>query len=185
MTFFGWSPGIGDPTIYGWLTVAAYAIGAACCWWASERAPRRERRFWWALSLVMAFLCINKQLDLQSLFTDFGRFEAQKHGWYAERHGYQVAFIILLGIVTLAALAALLARARRASRPVRGAMCGLAFLLLFILVRASSFHKVDWFINLRLGSLKANHLMELGGITLVTVFSLAAIPNRRKRQLTG
>ena len=23
---FGWEPGIGDPTLYGWLTVAAYAF---------------------------------------------------------------------------------------------------------------------------------------------------------------
>ena len=165
------------------MTVAAYALGAACCWWASERAPRRERRFWWALSLVMAFLCINKQLDLQSLFTDAGRFEAETHGWYQERHRYQIGFIILLTVLTLAILALLLARARRSSGPVRGAMCGLAFLILFVLIRASSFHKVDWFINLHLGGLRANHLMELGGIALVTGFAVAAARGNGTRRL--
>jgi hypothetical protein len=172
---FGWSPGIGDPTVYGWVTVAAYALGAACCWWASERAPRRERRFWWFLSVIMAFLCINKQLDLQSLFTDFARFEAKTQGWYGVRHRYQVEFIVAMTLATIMTLGLLLLFARRASAAVRGAMCGLAFLLLFILVRASSFNKVDWFINLRMAGFRANHLMELGGIALVTIFAFAAL----------
>ena len=179
---FGWTPGIGDPTIYGWVTVAAYAVGAFCCWWASRRAPSGERRFWLLLTLIMAFLCINKQLDLQTLLTDAGRVEAKVHGWYAERHRYQVTFILALAVGSAIAVLLLLRRASRASGPVRGAIVGLALLLLFVLVRASSFHKVDWFINLRLASLRANHLMELGGIALVTAFAFAAARSRGKRR---
>lgn len=179
---FGWTPGIGDPTIYGWVTVAAYAAGALCCWLASRRAPSRERRFWLLLTLIMAFLCVNKQLDLQTLLTDAGRVEAKLHGWYAERHRYQVTFIFALAVASVIAVLFLLRRASRASGPVRGAIVGLALLLLFVLVRASSFHKVDLFINLRLGSLRANHLMELGGIALVTAFALAAAKSRGKRR---
>ena len=62
-------------------------------------------------------------------------------------------------------------------------MCGLAFLILFVLIRASSFHKVDWFINLHLGGLRANHLMELGGIALVTGFAVAAARGNGTRRL--
>ncbi len=182
---FGWTPGIGDPTVYGWVTVAAYAIGAFCCWWASTRAPSRERRFWLLLTVIMVFLCINKQLDLQTLLTDAGRIEAKVHGWYAERHRYQVIFILALAAASVIAVLVLLRRTSRASGPVRGAIVGLALLLLFVLVRASSFHKVDWFINLRLGSLRANHLMELGGIALVTAFALAAARPGGKRRRFG
>jgi membrane-associated PAP2 superfamily phosphatase len=178
---FGWEPGIGDPSFYGWLTVAAYAGAALCCWRASERGPSRERRFWLVLAVVMAFLAVNKQLDLQTLFTDFGRVEAKAHGWYARRHEYQVAFIVAAAVLGLIVIAVLLRRARQASGPVRGAIVGLGLLLLFVLVRASSFHKVDWLISRDLGGFRTNHLMELGGIAVVAIFAFRASERVRRR----
>jgi hypothetical protein len=176
---FGWTPGIGDPTIYGWVTVVAYGVGALCCYWAATHSASRERRFWLLLTVIMAFLCINKQLDLQTLFTDAGRVEAKLHGWYDQRRKYQLLFIILLTVASTIAVLGLLRRMRRASTPVKGATIGLAVLLVFVLVRASSFNKVDWFIHLRLAGLRANHLMELGGIIVVTLFALAAARGKR------
>jgi hypothetical protein len=175
---FGWEPGIGDPTVYGWATVAAYAFGGLCCWRASRRGLARERRFWLLLAAVMAFLCINKQLDLQTLMTDFGRFEAKKHGWYDERRIYQLAFILALAAVSALATSALLVRMRRARPPVWGGIAGLALLLFFIFVRASSFDKMDWLISQHLGTVRVNHLMELGGIAMVAISALAAARRR-------
>lgn len=179
---YGWTPGIGDPTIYGWVTVVAYAVGTYGCWLASRTAPSRERSIWLLLTVVMAFLCVNKQLDLQELFTDFGRVEAREHGWYAVRHKYQIAFILALTVGSLIAVVALLSRTGRTSRALRGAIAGLAILLLFVLVRASSFHKVDWFINLHLAGVRANHVMELGGIAIVTWFAFSATRRSGKRR---
>lgn len=180
----GWKPGIGDPSLYGWLTVAAYAFGAFCCWGASRRKSTSEHRFWLVLTCVMAFLCVNKQLDLQTLFTDIGRAEAKTHGWYEQRHEYQVAFIVAVAVLSLGVILTLLRKSRRASGPVRGAIAGLGLLLLFVLVRASSFHKVDWLISRDLGGFRANHLMELGGIAIVTFFALAATKKRAARRLS-
>jgi len=171
---FGWQPGIGDPTVYGWATVAAYALGAACCWAASQRAPLREKRFWQVIAFVMAFLCVNKQLDLQTLLTDFARAQAKAQGWYDNRREYQVGFILALGFAALVGLLILLTHSVRGSVPMRGALGGLVLLIFFILVRASSFNKVDLLINQNIGGMRANHVMELGGIALVTIFALAA-----------
>jgi hypothetical protein len=177
---FGWEPGIGDPTFYGWATVAAYAFGGLCCWWASRRGPSSERRFWRLLAVAMGFLCVNKQLDLQTLFTDAARFEAKAHGWYGQRREYQVAFIAAVALVAGLAVVAMLWRAREATGPVKGAIVGFALLLLFVVVRASSFNKVDWLISQRLGGMRANHVMELGGIAIVMAFALLA-GRRRSR----
>ncbi|MFL6758842.1 hypothetical protein [Sphingomonas sp.] len=178
LEIFGWTPTIGDPTIYGWLTVAAYALGAFVCWRAAASAPTKERRFWIVLAAIMAFLCINKQLDLQTLMTDFGRFQAKKHGWYDERRIYQLAFIFALGAVSALATSALLVRMRRARPPVWGGIAGLALLLFFIFVRAISFDKMDWLISQHLGTVRVNHLMELGGIAMVAISALAAARRR-------
>ena len=175
---YGWSPGIGDPTIYGWLTVAAYVLGAWLCWRASKTSPAGERRFWFVLMVIMALLCVNKQLDLQSLFTDFARFEAKKQGWYAGRQKYQMAFIFVLGAVSALATIALLVRMRRARPPIWGGIVGLGLLLLLVFVRASSFDKVDWFISQHLRSVRMNHVMELGGIAIVAISAWAASRKR-------
>ena len=162
-----------------------FALAALCCWRASKRGPRRERRFWLALAAVMAFLCLNKQLDLQTLFTDIGRIEAKAHGWYAQRHEYQVAFIVAGIGLSLVVIVTMFRRAARASGPVRGAIVGLGLLLLFVLVRASSFNKVDGLISQRIGGLRANHLMELGGIAMVAIFAFVAARRKSGRRLAS
>jgi hypothetical protein len=175
---FGWKPGIGDPTIYGWLTVGAYALGAFYCWHAANFGPPRERGFWLVLSAIMAFLCINKQLDLQTLMTDIGRYYAKQNGWYDQRAKVQLAFILALGAASTLVTAALLIWMRRSRWPVWGACVGLALLLFFVFVRATSFDKMDWLISQHLAGVKANHAMELGGIGFVTAFAWAATRSR-------
>ena len=49
---------------------------------------------WLGVGLLMSFLCINKQLDLQSLFTDLGRVLATRGGWYDAAPDVQLWFVI-------------------------------------------------------------------------------------------
>ena len=84
-----WSPGIGDPSVGGWLTVALYFGAAALVWGLLRRWPHwssgQEAWFWKLLLIALVLLGINKQLDLQSAFTETARLLAVKQGWYAER----------------------------------------------------------------------------------------------------
>ena len=101
--FHGWSPGIGDPTVMGWVAVAAYLSAAAFAGVAGTRAAfpissrRRERLFWLSLFLVLSFLAINKQLDLQSFLTALGRCLSRTQGWYDNRRDVQQDFVLALG----------------------------------------------------------------------------------------
>ncbi|MFU8883765.1 MAG: hypothetical protein ACNA7Q_15490, partial [Rhodobacterales bacterium] len=94
-----WSAGIGDPHVMGWVTVVAYATCAMAAAILTIRNPFhgpnawRERVFWGGLAGVMAFLAVNKQLDLQTLMTVIGRCHAQIEGWYDDRAGVQRGFI--------------------------------------------------------------------------------------------
>jgi hypothetical protein len=97
-----WSPGIGDPSPVGWLTVVLYLLAAWICLLcarrsraASPHAPpgRWERRLWAAFAVVLLALGLNKQLDLQTAFTEVMRGLAREEGWYEARHQYQFAFI--------------------------------------------------------------------------------------------
>ena len=104
---FNWTPGIGDPTIGGWLTVALYLVASVSCWILArnlrlEDAPRlRERRAWQSISVLFLALGVNKQLDLQTALTESGRVLAQYQGWYQQRQLVQLAFIALVAVTCL------------------------------------------------------------------------------------
>lgn len=178
-----WRPGIGDPSLMGWLTVGAYLAAAWLCLRAyrSARARGPAAR---SLALGWAFLCagmallgINKQLDLQSLITVIGRKVALEQGWYERRHIVQVWFIGGLGVVASGGALGLGLLLRRHLREFWLALLGGCFIALFVFVRATSFHSVDVFLRTPLAGVRANWLLELGGITCV---ALAALRNGRR-----
>ena len=178
---FGWKPGIGDPTVYGWLAAAAYALGAVLCWRASRRGPTGERRFWLVAAVLLAFLAINKQFDLQTLFTDAAKAIAKVQGWYANRREYQAGFIAGLAVAFAAVVLILLLRSRRDRPVVRGAVVGIALILLFVLVRASSIDRIDWLLARHLGGVKVNHTLELASIAIVAICAALAGRSRGRR----
>ena len=96
----------------------------------------------------------------------------------------------VLAIVGVAGLVSLffLIRYHRFWREHPLLVTGLGFLTTFILVRAVSFHHVDIFLRSRVGGLKFNWILELGGIGLVGLAALLGYQNpaaRTKRLAPG
>ena len=177
MTHFNWSPGIGDPTIGGWVTVALYLLASGSCWISAQKLglediPRsNERRAWRAISVLFLALGINKQLDLQTALTEAGRVLAQYQGWYEQRQVVQLIFIALVAMTCLIAAITLLLWARNSLFPTRIALIATTMVLSFVLIRAASFHHVDRFIGQKLLGLRWNWILELSGISLVLLAS--------------
>jgi hypothetical protein len=191
-----WRPGIGDPTVLGWVTVAAYLVAAVGCAVAAWREPmldgtRRPRgkpsRFWLALAVFMLVLGINKQLDLQSLATQIGRDVIRAWGLYSERRELQAGFILVVALICAGAFAAFLWAARRTLKTRWPAIAGMCFILGFVVIRAASFHHIDAFLAARLGGLKWNWILELGGIAVVALaaFRTAMRPPSRPARPSG
>jgi hypothetical protein len=181
-----WEPGIGDPTVIGWVTVVAYFVAAWLCWSCTHRYGKagsgwsRPRVFWALVTLALVFLGFNKQLDLQTWLTLFGKHLAQNEGWYDQRRTYQAAFIGGVAVGGAFSLVGLRALVGRVTPPVRLALIGGVFLGCFILIRASSFHHVDQMLGMNFEGIKMNWVLELGSITLVA--AAAAWELRRLRR---
>lgn len=184
-----WAPGIGDPTFVGWATVVAYFLAGLFCalasWKVRASAPevqarlrRKERLFWMLLGAAMLFLCLNKQLDLQTAFTELLRGLSKRQGWYEARFAYQKAFIASMAAVLL--IGGWLCVRLTLDLPGSVKIAGVGFVLIafFVLIRAASFHHIDRLLGQRILLLKVNWLVELGGIAVVSAGAI-----RRWRQL--
>jgi hypothetical protein len=136
---------------------------------------------WKTLAVGLLLLGINKQLDLQTALTEFGRILASKQGWYEQRQRVQVDFIICVVVVGAWLICSVLLLAGRNLPRLGLALLGIVFLCCFVAIRASSFHHVDRLLGADLGGLKINWLMELGGIALV---GLGAYGERRALRRT-
>lgn len=168
-----WRPGIGDPTVMGWVTVMAYFVAAMACWVAARRGGRRGHLWvWWGLASMLVLLGINKQLDLQSWFTYVGKKTALEQGWYPQRRQIQAAFIGVLVVAAVVGGMVLLRRLRGATRRFRWALVGTLFLAGFIVIRAASFHHVDLFLKAEVAGVRLNWVLELGGIGIIAFAAL-------------
>ncbi|MGB3209088.1 MAG: hypothetical protein WBB19_00135 [Desulforhopalus sp.] len=116
LTCYGWTPSIGDPTFLGWVTVCVYFLTAILCLAVYRRClqPSTQvadnnyfpatRWIWFGLFLAFVFLGVNKQLDLQTLLTAFGRNIARQQGWYAERLALTGAALVVVYVIIRASL---------------------------------------------------------------------------------
>jgi hypothetical protein len=179
MTSFNWSPGIGDPTLMGWLTVALYLSAAiSCCITVrklrlevQDADDAKELRIWRSIAIAFLALGINKQLDLQTALTEMGRVVANLQGWYDQRQAVQVAFIVVVAITCLMAAIILVRWTRRAPVPTWSALLGSIMVIGYVLIRASSFHHIDRFIGQQILGFRWNWIVEMSGIGVVLVAS--------------
>lgn len=162
-----WSPTIGDPSLIGWLTVAAYGIAALLCLRA-VRSPGVPW-FWLLLSMLLFALMVNKQLDLQSALTASARCLSQMQGWYEDRRSVQVGFILAVMFSGFWIALVCLWFLRKHLRQVGVALIGFILLICFVLIRAAGFHNFDALLKTEILSIRINWLLELSGIALIAL----------------
>ena len=164
-----WHAGIGDPTLLGWITVLAYCLATLRCVVKAFGYNKNEDsyHFWVYLALFLLLLAINKQLDLQSWFTQAMRTLAQAHGWYENRKSLQLLFIVFLGVGMLFTLLSIRLYLAQSWHNYPLTWIGIVLLSTFILMRAASFSHIDQMIHYPILGIKLNGVMEIGSIALI------------------
>lgn len=174
-----WTPGFGDRGLQAWLTVLMYlACGflAVAVW--NRRTEPVLRRFWALVAMLMLFLAVNKQLDLQTAFTETGRCLSFAEGWYAYRRLVQLLFILFLGaaVLLMLFLGAQMMRGYLASHwPALG---GTALVGAYVLIRAISFHVIDLASTRRVMGLSMNFILENAGLVLIALNAALLLSGR-------
>jgi ACR3 family arsenite efflux pump ArsB len=171
-----WRPQLDNPNFLGWSVVAAYLLGAIFCGWVALKTGKLDSegsKIWWLLAVVLLFLGINKQLNLQTLMIVMGRRAAFAGGWYGHRRFVQVIFSAAFALLGLCLLVCFAAHAKRFIERNRLAFAGVIVLLLFVVLRSSTINHANNLIGV---DLKGEHwawVLELCGSFLI-IWSAAA-----------
>jgi hypothetical protein len=165
-----------------WIVVGAYFAGAFVSVLASRSGRKRDRRFWVGTAVVLVFLGLSKQLNLQAALSGAARYLAHIEGWYDYRRFIQVLFLLALALGAFFAAAGLLRWMRRSSFSQKAAATGLSLLLLFIVMRATSLHAIDQWVMRNVAGLRAGWWLELAAITVIGLSALAYRGGARGKQ---
>ncbi len=187
MKVINWQFGIGDPTLIGWLSILGYFFTVLLAFkiyfyagniFANEFV-KKQKSFWLILGLVMLLLGINKQLDLHTLLTAIGKYYAHQEGWYQQRREIQFYVIVGLIIFLISMLIVFLKKMRGILIANMFAIIGLAILLIFIIIRATSFHHIDFIMDIYIFNIKLYMLLELLGISAIDTLALQLLQNNK------
>lgn len=173
-----WTPGIGDPTVAGWVTVLVYAVAVVLAYRCAQ-VDWQNGYTWAGIGIFELLLGINKQLDLQVLLTQTGRYLAKQEAWYQDRREVQVIFIAVMAAIFVLLIALIHLRTRAKPRPVRVALLGCSVELVFVCLRASSFHHIDAFLGTHWIGMAANVYLENFGILIVIGAAWTMLNTRR------
>jgi hypothetical protein len=187
-----WRPGIGDPYPLAWMIVALH-FAAGCFCIAAVRQKQidsescldlRSKSFWIAVAVFMFCMCLNKQLDLQTLLDQVSDSLTKREGWREQRRTIEVVFVIACAVVSLVAAIATYYVARVRWRQHHLAYVGIVLLLTFIVMRAATFHRVAVpLTKLSFVRLWMSNGLEIGGSTLVAIGAYLA--TRKKPTATA
>lgn len=170
-----------DRTTFAWIIVVCYFAGAGASFWAWAGAESRERRFWLATAILLVLLGINKELDLQNALTQSARAIVQDLGWYEQRRLMQGGFLLLLGTAGVVAMVFLANWLRRSSLPAKTAVTGIVLLFAFVIMRAASFHHIDYWVTIDAAGLRSGWWLEPVGIAVIGVSALVYRAGRSRR----
>ncbi len=140
--------------------------------------PAKRSLIWFLLSIVLMLLGVNKQLDLQTLMTDIGRYFARADGWYDRRQEVQLLFIVTIGTMGLMMLTLLRRIAKGSFSDFRLPFVGLTLVVAFVVMRAASFHHIDRMLGQSLFGSSFNFIFESAGIIIIFVSAFLRVRKR-------
>jgi hypothetical protein len=175
---FEWRPQIDNPNFVGWLVVAFYGLAALVCARAAVLASSNRSKsaagIWRGLALVLGFLGVNKQLNLQTLLIVLGRHWAVAAGWHGQRRTVQLAFSLAFGLGLGLLLVWLKIRHGGFFQRNRPVLWGLLVLAFFVALRCSTINHANQVLGLGSNDKEWAWALEVAGSTLIGIGAIHA-----------
>jgi hypothetical protein len=174
---FLWQPGVGDPTWLGWTATLLHLAASGLCLRAARATGGglgRSSIPWLGLALLLGFLGLNKQLDLQTLLIERGRAAAQALGVYGQRRVIQRVFVVIVTALCAVGVVGALIRFRGFVWGHPLAFAGLMLLVGFVVMRAAAEDHLERIVGIRTELPMGRWVLEIGGAWLIALEALRA-----------
>jgi len=185
-----WTLEVGDPHLRGWLIAIGYFLTAILACIVMKQAGEiyknsaKARVFWLGLILFLIFLGLNKQLDLQTLFSTVFKCHSQFEGWYDQRRHFQSIFVVVMAALFSIILGFIAWVLRENLRKDRLAILGLIFILVFIFIHAAYFHHFDFPFTIIIYETGMGSALEIIGICLICLQLLLHLSGRKQQKIS-
>jgi hypothetical protein len=166
-----------DQSIVGYSITAGYLLSSLLLFCSLFYKPDRydsmgskhSTPLWLASATLALLLGINKQLDLQTYLTQWGRDLFRNWGIYTGRRTSQLyASVLMISLIVAAAVYAIVF-VRRVGWGLRVTILGLAICLAYVVLRLISIHHVDHWFRVDIGGWKMSWVVELTGVGITLV----------------
>ncbi len=166
-----WKTNRGDYSFSGWMITFFYICSFVVLLFVAGKSSGvaiRDKVFWHSICAIILFLSINKQLDIQMLFTDIARTAAKEYQVYAIRKPFQIRIISFFASMGISFFIPLMILLRRCHKSIFLATGGVFCLFTFLCLRLVSHHKVEAVFSHSVGIFTYFDFLELLGIFLVS-----------------
>jgi uncharacterized membrane protein len=185
-----WFFGIHDPTLTGWLCVVAYLIALTASIALCRQLPHAYRQdvraFWGAITLVLAMLGINKQLDIQTLMLQTIR---KTEFWANNGTIYLEILVTFFALIGVGAFIVFFLRFRFSDWETCLVMIAIASLLGMLLLNLLPIRPINkllmWHVFGKDQGFFNCHLKEFFEIGFISVVAICAGFFRRRLYLSG
>lgn len=161
---------------------------AAICGAAAIQESRESRRvesphlwpvFWWVSTGVLASLAVAQAADLGQLVANAARRRAADNNWYNERQPAQIAAIVVITAIWIAAAIAL-GRVRTQRRRYLPMALAVFWLTCFAVIRVVSLHQIDAVIYYRhIAGVEVGRLIEAASLALAMAVAASFVAGSR------
>jgi hypothetical protein len=169
-----WKKDRGDPSVMGWfITFCYFLVFIISFYFVKKTTPFIKNKnfiwFWYAVTIFIILLGINKQLDLQMLFADYARLYAKMSGMFVNRKPFQHKIISLLATIGISVFFIFIYNFWRAPKTTWIALFGFSILFSFPLIRLVSLHRLESLLYKSFLSVKIVDVIEIIGISIVLI----------------
>lgn len=186
-----WQPGMNDPFFLSWVMVGIYLLAAILAFAVVLRATLpaatrgRERLFWGLVAVVLTFMAVNKQADLQTLLLAAGSCLTKAVGWTGQNQRIEGVAMVLLAGAAFAAGALILWGLRPTLRRTALPLLGLTLMASFVVFRAAEIFDF-------LGPLRQvarghwpDRILEVSGPAVIIAGALILLSRRARKAPAG
>ncbi len=165
-----WHAEIGDPTLFGWLTVLVCFAAVVRCIQKSKESKHfgGNYQFWLYLAAFLFLLGINKQLNLQAWLVEIMQNRARTYGWYGYKQSIFTICISMLGVGILLAMLRFRLYLASSWRNYKIAWAGILLLLMLVLIQMNSAMDADML-------MKQQVLGFSIGLSISTIIEISAL----------